>query len=96
MRKVFFLLIFQAVITMSNAQDSIFRCGVPDMDTTEFTQLDWFDNNQVLEDFLDSMGYDNPGARIMDGVTKYRIPVKFWIYRDDNGNGGLIFLKSKT
>jgi hypothetical protein len=73
---------------MSNAQDSIFRCGVPDMDTTEFTQLDWFDNNQVLEDFLDSMGYDNPGARIMDGVTKYRIPVKFWIYRDDNGNGG--------
>lgn len=58
------------------------------MDTTEFTQLDWFDNNQVLEDFLDNMGYDNPGARIMDGVTKYRIPVKFWIYRADNGSGG--------
>jgi hypothetical protein len=58
------------------------------MDTTEFKQLAWFDNNQVLEDFLDSIGYDNSSARIMDGVTKYRIPVKFWIYRDDNGNGG--------
>lgn len=88
MRKIFLLLIFQAAIIIVKAQDSTFPCGVPDMDTTEFTQLDWFDNNQILEDFLDSLGYPSPGARIMDGNTIYRIPIKFWIYRDDNGTGG--------
>lgn len=87
MRKVALLLLLNAFLLSVKAQDSTDRCGVPDMDTSEFTQLPWFDNNQLLEDFLDSIGYPSPNARIMDGETKYRIPVKFWIYRADNGTG---------
>ena len=60
------------------------------MDTTEFKSLPWFDNNQFLENFLDSIGYDSGvGERIIGAPkVKFWIPIKFWIYRDDNGNGG--------
>ena len=88
MRRIILIFVLQLSLLLVKAQDSSYLCGVPDMDTTEFTQLPWFDNNQLLEDFLDSIGYPSPGSRIMDGATKYRIPVKFWIYRDDNGIGG--------
>lgn len=88
MRKIYFFLLLQISFFILKAQDSSFRCGTPDMDTTDFKKLAWFDNNQVLGDFLDSIGYPSAGSRIMDGNIKYWIPVKFWIYRDDNGNGG--------
>jgi hypothetical protein len=58
------------------------------MDTTDFYNLPWFDNNQLLEDFLDSIGYPNASMRIVDQNIRYWIPLKLWIYRDDNGNGG--------
>ena len=37
------------------------ECSTPDIDTTEFKQLPWFDNNQFLENFLDSIGYPAAG-----------------------------------
>ncbi|MEJ7821743.1 MAG: hypothetical protein WKF85_05435 [Chitinophagaceae bacterium] len=61
------------------------------MDTTEFVELPWFDNNQFLENFLDSIGYPPAGRgyRIVGAPrVTFWIPIKFWIYRDDNGNGG--------
>lgn len=67
------------------------ECSTPDIDTTEFKQLPWFDNNQFLENFLDSIGYPAAGLgnRIVEAPrVRFWIPVKFWIYRDDNGNGG--------
>ena len=66
-------------------------CYTPDIDTTEFQQLPWFDNNQFLENFLDSIGYPpaGPGNRIIEAPqVRFWIPVKFWIYRNDNGTGG--------
>ncbi len=65
-------------------------CSTPDIDTTEFQQLPWFDNNQFLENFLDSIGYPAAGSgnRIVGDPVRFWIPIKFWIYRDDNGNGG--------
>ena len=70
-----------------HAQDST-DCATPDMDTTDFYNLPWFDNNQLLEDFLDSIGYPNASMRIVDQNIRYWIPLKLWIYWDDNGNGG--------
>jgi hypothetical protein len=62
------------------------------MDTAEFKQLAWFDDNQVLETYLDSIGYPSSGGSgiqsIVENNIRYRVPVKFWIYRDDNGIGG--------
>lgn len=88
MRKIYLLFLLQIFFLVLKAQDSTFRCATADMDTTEFKQLPWFDNNQVLSDFLDSIGYPSAGSRIMDGNIKYWIPIKFWIYRDNAGNGG--------
>lgn len=88
MKKIYLLLCLQLILLLVHAQDSTDHCGTADMDTTEFKQLPWFDNNQLLEDFLDSIGYPNGSSRIIDQGIRYWIPVKFWIYRDDNGNGG--------
>lgn len=71
MRKLYFFLLLQISFFILKAQDSTFRCSTADMDTTDFKQLAWFDNNQVLEDFLDSIGYPLAGSRIMDGNIKY-------------------------
>ena len=57
MRKIYLLFLLQIFFLVLKAQDSTFRCATADMDTTEFKQLPWFDNNQVLSDFLDSIGY---------------------------------------
>lgn len=57
--------------------------------TTEYKSLLWFDNNQFLEDFLDNIAYGSGlGNRIVGAPRlKFWIPLKFWIYRDDKGNG---------
>jgi hypothetical protein len=61
------------------------------MDTTEFQNQPWFSNNDYLEHFLDSIGYPAAGSgnRIVGAPqVRFWIHIKFWIYRDDNGNGG--------
>jgi hypothetical protein len=89
MRKFLFFLIALSIIKTSIAQDSTQKCGTQDMDTAEFKQLAWFDDNQVLETYLDSIGYPSSGGsgiqNIVENNIRYWIPVKFWIYRGDNG-----------
>ena len=70
-------------------------CDAEDLDTAAFKRLPWFDNNQYIDDFIDSIGYPltggggDPVARVEGStVVKYRVPVNFIVYRDDNGNGG--------
>ena len=48
------------------------RCSTPDIDTTEFQQLPWFDNNQFLEIFLDSIGY--PAAGVGNRIVGAPVP----------------------
>lgn len=92
MRKVVLLTIIVFALKAFSQTPGEGTCWTPDMDTSEFYNLPWFDNNQMLEDFLDSLGY--PGgsggssSRIINQGIRYWIPVKFWVYRDDNGNGG--------
>ena len=68
-------------------------CLTLDRDTTEFTELPWFDNSDYLQNLRNEFGYPLndpcPTCRVEPGaVVRYRIPVKIWVYRDNNGNGG--------
>ena len=72
-----------------NAKAQIGECDYVDRDTAEFRQLSYFDNNDLLETFLDSMGYPSPNSRISSSSRIwFRVPVAFWVYRDGAGNGG--------
>lgn len=91
MKKIFISLIILSSLH-AFAQDTLTsKCWTPEMDTTEFQNQPWFSNNDYLEHFLDSIGYPAAGSgnRII-GVPEVRfwIPIKFWIYRNDNGIGG--------
>lgn len=80
---------FTVAQSNQNASDTL-DCIVSDRDTTEFEKLPWFDNNDFLINFLDSLGYPRNGNanRILDENVKYWVPVKFWIYRYSAGVGG--------
>lgn len=91
-KSLLFVLCFFSLSQVLNAQtiDTI-DCDKPDRDTTELESIPWFGNNAYLESFLDSIGYPSSGGsnRIvgLDRV-KYLIPIKFWVYRSNNGTGG--------
>ena len=55
MKKILLLVFAQLFLLTIYAQDTD-DCATPDMDTAEFEQLAWFDDNQVLETYLDSIG----------------------------------------
>ena len=73
-------------------------CGATDRDTTELEALPWFGNNQYLENFLDSIGYPPPSSNIVIGLDRviYRIPIKFWVYRNSAGFGGPTLLQIRA
>lgn len=79
------------------------ECGTPERDSLEFENLPWYDNNQYLEDFLDSIGYPQPvnfngptTQAFANYPTRYWIPIKFWVIREDNGTGGASELQIRT
>lgn len=83
-------IIFIAILSTNAAFSQDNTCSYADRDTTEFDNLPYVGNNDLLNQFLDSIGYPSPNARIASNSRIwYRIPVAFWIYRDNNGNGGL-------
>jgi len=77
-----------------SAQTQNFQsCGTEDLDTAVFKRLPWFGNDEYIDNFIDSMGYPlssgDPVARVEGGnIVRYRIPVNFIIYRNDNAVGG--------
>lgn len=83
-----------SVIYQSEGQSTdTIECSTPERDTTDFENLPWWGNNQYLEDLLDSLGYSSsssisPNVVFSTSVVKYRVPIKFWIYRHSNGTGG--------
>ena len=66
------------------------KCLTAEMDTTAFENLPWYDNNDYLENYLDSIGYptSNVSNRIVGLPVRYWVPVKFWVYRNSLGIGG--------
>jgi len=94
MRKIIFLsfAFIVAIDAHLYAQDTLSsKCWTPEMDTTEFRNQPWYSNNDYLENFLDSIGYPSGSQqyRIIGAPeVRFWIPIKFWIYRNDNGTGG--------
>lgn len=80
------LLCLQTLIAQTN---NLYNpCGTEEIDSTEFEQLPWFDNNPFLENFLDSIGYpaaNNNANRIVGAPSvRFWIPIKFWVYAGTN------------
>lgn len=64
------------------------------MDSTTFVNKPWIGNNQFLIDIADSVGYGNQAipkseSGGFDPIAVYWIPVKAWVYNDNNGTGGI-------
>lgn len=83
------------MLAVSNLRAQTSRtCGILPMDSATFVNKPWHGNNQFLLDLNDSIGYPtaNPKNGSNDGFdtqTVYWIPIKAWVYNDDNGNGGI-------
>jgi hypothetical protein len=80
MKKILLAILWLTGVYFSHAQEDS-TCLTPEMDTTEFQEQAWFDNNPYLENYLDSIGYPTAGGgnRIVNNV-KFWIPIQFWIY----------------
>ncbi len=64
------------------------ECATSERDTTEFFNQPWIGNNQYLSHLLASLGYplSSSNYRVeLGNEVKYKIPVKFWVYRNSNG-----------
>jgi len=96
MKNLFKLIIpvFILFLSSKHYSQSLIDCSTPERDEADFEALPWFGNNNYLFNLLDSFGYNGPQPKIaqpgpFDVVpATFRIPIKFWVYRDDNGNGG--------
>lgn len=75
-----------------------YECGTPPMDSASFVNKPWYGNNQYLLDKLDSLGYgwQQGGVQNKTSIAEggfeqilYWVPLKAWVYNDDNGDGGI-------
>ncbi len=89
MKKIFLIVIIFISFTFSlSAQTDTLECDAPGTDTTDAKLLPWYGNNDYLEAFLDSIGYDDVPRIVGVDKVKYHIPIKFWVYRTTAGAGG--------
>ena len=67
-------------------QNDVF-CGAENSESLSKSEMPWLGNNQFLTNYLDSIGYFTD----IDDTVKiiYRVPLKIWIYRFNNGEGGV-------
>jgi hypothetical protein len=74
--------------SLVKAQNDTLLCDAK-ADTNYLKTLPWYGNNIYLENFLDSIGYPSSVSRIVGtDRVKYRIPIKFWVYRNNTGTTG--------
>ncbi|MCC5917589.1 MAG: zinc-dependent metalloprotease [Cryomorphaceae bacterium] len=96
--KNFYALTLSLTLFFAHAQvDTV--CGISLLqDSLDLTTLPYYGNNQFLFDFRDSIdivysthspesGEDYEGG--FDEDVYFWIPVKAWVYNDDNGQGGI-------
>ena len=67
-------------IKLSAQSPDSLKCDPPVEDTTADKLLPWYDNNDYLEDFLDSIGYDDVSRIVgVDKVTKRQSRCRAWL-----------------
>jgi len=69
-------------------------CGTAPMDSANFVNQPWYGNNQYLLDLVDSIRYlpPIPKSTIVGGFDQqaaYWVPVKAWVYNQNDGTDGL-------
>ncbi len=89
MKYLTLLSIFLFTYCMSiKAQTDTLLCDA-NADTNYLKTVPWYGNNSYLQNFLDSIGYPSATNRIVgNDRVKYRIPIKFWIYRSSGSTTG--------
>jgi hypothetical protein len=98
--KLFIVLITTILTTASMYAQNSYQCGTPGMDSTAFKNKPWVGNNQFLFDLIDSVESTNfqpemktlgefPVEGGFDTEVVFWVPVKTWVYHDDQGDGGI-------
>lgn len=58
-------------------------CGNKELLNLDYRKKPWKGKNQFLSDYLKKIDYkDN------DDIVRFRVPIKFWMFRNDDGSGG--------
>jgi len=84
-----FFLTFIIILTLINqnfGQKYADACGTKGISLRKFEKLFYVGNNQILMNELDSVGYYEKTFGIDNAI--YKVPVKFWVYRENNRSGG--------
>lgn len=73
---------------------SLKPCDTNEIDSTIFLSKPWIGNNQILIDIADSIDalitpVPKSGTGVFDPQAIWWIPIKAWVYNDDNGDGGI-------
>ena len=87
---ILFIIIFDIVAIKAQFLNDEF-CGNKEILNIDYRKKPWKANNQFLTDYLDKINYNDTCT-----YTKYRIPVKFWIYRNNDGSLGASEKKIKA
>ncbi len=82
----FLIIVLVLFVSMRAAysQDSI--CGTISLSEENTEKLPWFNNNDYLVNFLDSLEKSSSGMRVEREVGSeiFQVPVQVWIYRNTN------------
>ncbi len=91
MWKIISLFLFIFGINFCFSQENDDCCGTKELNESQFSKLFWYNNNEQLYNFLDSIGYYDDVRTIF-----YQVPLKFWIYRKSDKTGGASDQEIKT
>jgi hypothetical protein len=78
---IVFIFINPATINSQFLNDEF--CGNKEILSLDYRKKPWKGKNQFLFDYLDKINY-----RDNDDSVRFRVPVKFWLYRNNDGSGG--------
>lgn len=85
--KIFSFFLFFLIFNVSISYSQLFEnesCGVRDDFINDIFNKSRTQNNELLFNYLDSIGYEDDSSKIF-----YIVPVKLWVYRQNDGLGGI-------
>lgn len=85
------VLTVNSAVTATDVLTGDGECSTPDISEERFKQLPWYGNEAFLDNFYDSLQTadpvtePSPAARTTAvEVPRYRVPIRFWVYRTAN------------
>jgi len=89
-KKILLILIFNYSVSLYSQFLNDEFCGTTEKFNVSVSKKPWKGNNKFLNEYLKKINY-------YDNVNKirYRVPLKFWIYRKNNGTHGVLDINVK-